>query len=55
MDVTSLSKKKNLLKKKKILKNVKYLFADLSNLHSLKNILMGNYDFVVNLGGNVTS
>ena len=52
MDVTSLSKKK-IYSKKKILKNVKYLFADLSNLDSLKNILMGNYDFVVNLGGNV--
>ena len=44
--------KKNLLKKK-ILKNVKYLFADLSNLDSLKNILNINYDFVVNMGGNV--
>ena len=52
MDVTSLSKKK-IHSKKKIFKNVKYLFADLSNLDSLKNILKGNYDFVVNLGGNI--
>lgn len=52
MDVTSLSKNK-IYAKKKILNKVKYLFADISKLNSLKSVLKEKYDFIVNLGGNV--
>lgn len=47
----SLSTKKP--KKKRFLKNVKYLYCDISKKEKLQKTLHANYDYVVNLGGYV--
>jgi nucleoside-diphosphate-sugar epimerase len=49
--VTSLSTKKP--KKKRFLKNVNYIFCDISKKNSLKKISKKNFTFVVNFGGYV--
>ena len=49
--VTSLSTKKP--KKKRFLKNVKYIFCDISKNNSLKKIPKKNFQFIVNFGGYV--
>ena len=49
--VTSLSSTKP--KKKRILKNVKYIICDLSNKKKLFNKVNSNFDYVVNLAGHV--
>ena len=49
--VTSLSTKKP--KKKRFLKNVKYIICDISKTNSLKKIPKKNFKFIVNFGGHV--
>jgi len=50
-EVTSLSLSKP--KKERYLKNVKYLYCDISNLKSLKKVLVEEFNYVVNLAGHV--
>ncbi len=49
--VTSLSTKKP--KKKRFLKNVRYILCDISKTNSLKKIPKKNFKFIVNFGGHV--
>ncbi len=49
--VISLSRKKP--KKERFLKNIKYLYADISNNNKLRHILNFNPHYVVNFGGDV--
>lgn len=51
MHVTSLSSKQpNRLKR---LKKVHYLVGDISNYNKIRSILINDYEYVVNLGGNI--
>lgn len=51
MHVTSLSlKRPNKLKR---LKKVNYLIGDISNYNKIRSILVDEYEYVVNLGGNI--
>ena len=51
MHVTSLSSKQpNRLKR---LKKVNYLVGDISNYNKIRSILINDYEYVVNLGGNI--
>ena len=51
LQVISLSRKRP--KKERFLKNVKYLYADISNSNKLKNVLNFDPNYVVNFGGDV--
>ena len=51
MDVTCISSKQTFKSKK--LKNVNYKICNLNNKKKLKNVIIDQYDFVVNLGGNI--
>lgn len=50
-EVTSLSK--NYPQKKRYLKNIKYIIADISNKNAIKKKIKDNYQYVVNLAGYV--
>ena len=49
--VFSLSRKKP--KKKRQIKNLKYIYSDFINYSVLKKKIKNNFDYVINLGGNV--
>ena len=51
MIVTSISREKP--SKFKRLKKVEYKIGNIDNLKKLKEIIKSDYDFVVNLGGNI--
>ena len=51
MDVTSLSSKRPSRLKK--LKKVNYLIGDISNYNNIKSLIINDYEYVVNLGGNI--
>ena len=50
-EVTSISLTKP--KRKRYLKNINYLYCDLSDYNSLKKTLVGDFDYVINLAGHV--
>ena len=47
--VTVLSRKKPNIK----IKKVKYILADISKIKKLKKKIKSNYDYIINLGGNI--